>query len=348
MPKISLVVVLRSERANLARLLKHSNHCFDELIVVHDGPESFPSNIVASKKHFDFSKESSGPETFSLLRPDAPPNIFSKDFSRIKISSFSRLGYRWITCQRFHSSLYNLVKKYRGKFFEGPRCFQQEPHWPFAWRVARHNWVLRLDSDEYPSDEMRVWLRAFRRNLAINNTTSGFTCRWPFWNGRREINYDHLEWRPFLLNKRRAAFIGLAEQAPIPLSDWKSTGLTLHHRPNRKSFGLAYIFLRKQSYFWRNCIAFSLLKRPIDLPRWNYRQATWPIQWSQIIASPWSTGFRRFIKIFFSNLVLAQKHGIRRPTHQILALSLHQLSLSWTYGFIKFLNRFTRRSRSIF
>lgn len=342
MPKISLVVVLRNERANLTRLLRHANHCFDELVVVHDGPESYSSNIVASKRHFDFTKESLEPETCSLLRPGAPPSIFSKDFSRNKIPSFLKMGYRLVTSQRFDLSLYNLVKKYRGKFFEGPRCFQQEPHWPFAWRVARHNWILRFDSDEYPSDEMRVWLRAFRRNFVLKNTTSGFTCRWPFWSGRREIDYDHLEWRPFLINKRRTAFIGLAEQGPIPLADWKSTGLRLHHRPNRKSFGLAYIVLRRQSYFWRNCIAFSLLKRPIDLPRWNYSLATWPIQWSQIIKSPWSTGLRRFIKIIFGGFAFNQNHAAKRPAHQIVALALHQLLLSWTYGLINLLHRFMK------
>jgi len=340
MPKISLVVCLYREKDLLGRLMKHVEGCYDDLVVVHDGAETlaFPSSQT----------QQTSPEQFSLSSPQAPPVAMARDYGDLSRDSTMPPGYRLRRDLGATGTIQELVQQYKGSFYEGPRCFQQEPHWPFAWLVARHNWVLRLDSDEYPSDEMRVWLRAFRRNLAIDNTTSGFTCRWPFWNGRREINYDHLEWRPFLINKRRTAFIGLAEQAPIPLSDWKSTGLTLHHRPNRKSFGLAYIFLRKQSYFWRNCIAFSLLKRPIDLPRWNYRQATWPIQWSQIIASPWSTGFRRFIKIFFSNLVLAQKHGIRRPTHQILALSLHQLSLSWTYGFIKFLNRFTRRSRSIF
>jgi hypothetical protein len=340
MPKISLVVCLYREKDLLGRLMKHVEGCYDDLVVVHDGAETsaFPSTQT----------QHTSPEQLSLSSPQAPPVAMARDYGDLSRDSTMPPGYRLRRDLGATGTIQELVQQYKGSFYEGPRCFQQEPHWPFAWLVARHNWVLRLDSDEYPSDEMRVWLRAFRRNLAIDNTTSGFTCRWPFWNGRREINYDHLEWRPFLINKRRTAFIGLAEQGPIPLADWKSTGLTLHHRPNRKSFGFAYIFLRKQSYFWRSCIAFSLLKRPTDLPRWNYRQATWPIQWSQIIASPWSTGFRRFIRIIFSNLVLAQKHGLRRPTHQIVALSLHQLSIIWTYGFIKFLHRFTSRSLSLF
>jgi hypothetical protein len=39
MPKISLVVCLYKERDLLERLLLHAEGCYDDLLVVHDGPE---------------------------------------------------------------------------------------------------------------------------------------------------------------------------------------------------------------------------------------------------------------------------------------------------------------------
>ena len=38
MPKISLVVCLYREKELLERLLKHAQGCYDDLVVVHDGP----------------------------------------------------------------------------------------------------------------------------------------------------------------------------------------------------------------------------------------------------------------------------------------------------------------------
>jgi hypothetical protein len=39
MPKISLVVCLYKERDLLERLLRNAEGCYDDLVVVHDGPE---------------------------------------------------------------------------------------------------------------------------------------------------------------------------------------------------------------------------------------------------------------------------------------------------------------------
>ncbi|HHY85799.1 MAG TPA: hypothetical protein GYA07_09775, partial [Verrucomicrobia bacterium] len=52
-----------------------------------------------------------------------------------------------------------LVEGASGRFFERQREYQQEPHWPFAWEQARHDWILRLDADEFPSEPLKAWLK---------------------------------------------------------------------------------------------------------------------------------------------------------------------------------------------
>jgi hypothetical protein len=182
---------------------------------------------------------------------------------------------------------------------------------------------------------MRVWLRGFRKTAFALKNISGFSCLWPFWDGREEFFFTQMEWRPFLFHKQRVSFVGMAEQGPIPAFKWKSTGLTLHHRPHRSSFGLNYVLFRRQSYRWRKCIAASLMRRPIDLPCWHYSRETWPIHWAQIIQKPWSVGLRRFIRILAVNLGSMPKKGFKFFQSELFGAPFHQLLISWTYGFCR-------------
>src|SRR5437588_4577131 len=125
MPKISLIVCVHGDREPLARLLARSGDCYDELLVVHDGP----------------------------------------DFEDVR----------------------SLVAQYGGRFIERPRAYSQEPHIPFAIGEATHNWILRFDSDEYPSPELRQWLVQFRESAEVDRTISGYGWICPAWDGRKAI-----------------------------------------------------------------------------------------------------------------------------------------------------------------
>src|SRR5436190_16907293 len=111
MPKITLIVCTFGDRIPLSRLLEKSRNCYDELLVIHDGP----------------------------------------DFEDVN----------------------SLIGRYGGRFIERPRAFSQEPHVPFAIGEATHDWILRFDSDEYPSRELRDWLIDFRNVSDVDATIAG-------------------------------------------------------------------------------------------------------------------------------------------------------------------------------
>jgi hypothetical protein len=237
MPPISLVVCLHRQRDFLARLIPEVESYYDDLVVVHDGPD------------YEYVRE--------------------------------------------------VVEKAGGRFFAPEkREYQQEPHWPFAWAQARHDWILRLDADELPSKEMKKWLREFRQAPEPPPGTSGYTCIWPLWNGRREITKKWPAGRIFLFHRQRVKFFGMAEQVPVPDGVYQALDFILHHQPGRKSYGLYNILVRKQAYFWRNCIATSLLGKPTDLACWRWQDEQWPLGWEQIRRNPLWTAFKRVIKGF--------------------------------------------------
>jgi hypothetical protein len=235
MPAISLVICVHLQRDLLERLIREAQDCYDDLVVVHDGPDTTDVRAV--------------------------------------------------------------IEKAGGRFFEHPRVGSLEAQSPFAWGQAKHDWILRLDADEFPGDEMKTWLQEFRRAPEPSAEISGFTCIWPLWNKDHAITKRWPQGRIFLFHRQRVRFFGMVEQTPIPDVRYEPLNFILHHQPpGRKGYGLSNIVSRKQAYQWREYIAHSLLGKPTDLACWRWDNAAWPVAWEQIRQRPLWTAFKRLVK----------------------------------------------------
>ncbi|HRJ68127.1 MAG TPA: glycosyltransferase, partial [Beijerinckiaceae bacterium] len=246
MPALSLVVCLHREGAFLERMLAHADGCYDDLVVVHDGPDE--------------------------------------------------------------DAVRDIVEARGGRFFERPRSWQQEPHWSFAWEQARHDWILRWDADDLPSDALATWLRAFRTAPEPAAEISAFTCIYPLWDGKtaRTRRWPR---RIGLLNRHRVRHIGMADQPPIPDGEVTPLELVLRHEPDRPSYGVWYTVFRPTSRRWHLDIARSLLGKPTDLPCWRWTSPIWPPAWEAIRRHPLRTGLRRLFTTPFNNARAMIRHG---------------------------------------
>lgn len=183
-----------------------------------------------------------------------------------------------------------------GRFFEREPAFLQEPHWPFAWGEARHDWILRLDTDEFPSPELKKWLQEFRRAPEPAAEIAGYSCIWPLWDGQKAISKKWPAGRLFLLNKLRARFFGMCEQIPVLDGRCESLDLVLCHQPKRKSYGIYNTVIRRQTRSGAMHIARCLLGKPTDLVGWRWSSDVWPKHWEQIRQRPLWTAFKRIVK----------------------------------------------------
>ena len=249
MPAISLVVCLYQEGDLLRRMLARAAGCYDDLVVVHDGPDT--TNVRA------------------------------------------------------------IVEAAGGRFFERPREYQQEPHWPFAWGAAKHEWILRLDADEFPGPELRAWLQKFRAEPEPAAEIAGYSCIWPLWDGQRQVTQHWPDNRVFFFHRQRVRFFGMVEQMPEPDGQWERLSLVLEHQPKRVSYGLRYVFLRSHAANWRRVIAQSLLhESPMELAEWRWENRPWPEGWQQIRQRPLRTGFYRlFVGPVRTLFVIRRKEG---------------------------------------
>ena len=191
---------------------------------------------------------------------------------------------------------------------------------------------MRLDADEFPSEELRNWIFKFRMGKEeFSPSPSGFLSIWTQWDGKKELPPgDHAN-RLFLFDKSLVRYFGMAENTPEIESQVIPLKLLLHHRPNRPSFGLSNLFLRKQYGIWKKVIATSLLGSPLQLPRWRYSASEWTPHWRYIRDHPFS-------KIFLS-LSLGPLRDLKnafitgRPIrlNDVMASMLHQSMMAYTY-----------------
>ena len=284
MPAISLVVCVYGEGDLLTRLLQRAAGCYDDLVVVHDGPDI--------------------------------------------------TGVRAI------------VAAAGGRFFERPRAFQQEPHWPFVWEQAAHNWILRLDADEFPSDELKQWLEVFRCGSEPRPEISGYTCNWPLWNGHRQVSQKWPTGRNFLIHRQRVRFFGMVEQTPVADGHYEPLNLVLHHQPRRHAYDLANILLRKQAYDWRRVIAESLLGQPGELNCWRWEAVGWLEHWEQIRHQPLLTAFKRLT--IAPLRILRDQWRVERKLFPIAALAtpLHHVLICLKYWQLRRLYRKSRQRKN--
>ena len=341
MIKISLVVCLYKERDLLERLLTQCDGCYDDLIVVHDGVEyqnlngesgecgkSFKASAIIPSVRY--SPDWQTPESLSLKKPEAPSVELALDYAEMAPNAPIPTGYRLVEGDPVSGSIHELVAQHGGSFYEGPRCFQQEPHWPFAWWVAKHEWIFRLDADEFPNEDLKEWIISFRKGPETN-LPAGYLCIWTQWDGEKELPSGSDASRLFFFNKKRVNFFGMVEHTPMLEGEVIPLNLLLHHRPMRPSYGLKNLLFRKQNAIWKKVIASSLMGTPLQLPRWRYSSEQWSPHWSYIREHP--------IQKIFSSLTIGPirdiVHGIKKGrkirVNDVMATVLHQSLMALAY-----------------
>jgi len=273
MPKISLVVCLYKERDLLERLLKHADGCYDDLVVVHDG------------------KESSAVE----WKPGPPGSELAIDWAAYPPNSLPPSAFLENQTPETPGSLREFVRLQGGRFYEHPRVGSLEGQSPFGWWMAEHDWILRLDADEFPSQELCSFLVDFRNQSSPGVEISGFMCIWPYWNGCAATTKNWPRDRIFLFHRERVRFFGMVEQVPIPDTLLEPLPLILHHEPHGKRYGIRKTLFRKHAGNWRRVIASSLLGTPLDLPRWRWNSRCWPIGWEKVRSQPLKEAFCRIL-----------------------------------------------------
>lgn len=100
-------------------------------------------------------------------------------------------------------------------------------------------WILKIDADEFLSEELRACLP----DLARDETTGVFAFQWPIWNGERYLSRD-MPYKPVLFRKDLIYAIDFPHKGYSSNGPLKRVPVLLEHRPRYNNFSLA-VFRRK-------------------------------------------------------------------------------------------------------
>lgn len=161
-----------------------------------------------------------------------------------------------------------IAGKYTDKIFELEHIGVSEKHRPFAYKMAKNDWVLHLDGDEYLSPKLRLELENLISGNADIYEVSWSTCH-------KEKHYFWF-YKRALFRKSRVYFIGAAHEAVKPLSKEvkiKKTDHPLLHKPpqNNLSYSVFQNKWKKISRIQAN----QFLEDFSQIPKWNCPLNDW-------------------------------------------------------------------------
>lgn len=132
-----------------------------------------------------------------------------------------------------------ICRRYTDAIFERPFAGYMEAHLPFAFKQAIGDWILRIDGDEFLSEELGKNLKI----LASSDEAEAYSFVWPIWDGEKivaEKGYRKLS----LFKKDKISFISIIHFIPKIEGKIKMVDFTIYHRPDYNDFSLG-TFIKK-------------------------------------------------------------------------------------------------------
>lgn len=135
-----------------------------------------------------------------------------------------------------------IAKKYTKKTYTLPRKGRAALHLIAAIKKTKNDWVLKLDADEFLSEDLKKNLS----KLVSKKNVSAYTFVWPWWDGKK---YLSKEWpiKKVLFRKSKASFIQYPGwDEPKTKGKTCNTKFLLEHRPKRVTpFNSPQAFIEK-------------------------------------------------------------------------------------------------------
>lgn len=131
---------------------------------------------------------------------------------------------------------------FTNKVFERQKYGALEPHLVEALYMVENDWILRLDTDEYLSDDLIEHIS----KLNLNDTRfTHFTAKWREWMGQNINKQSKYQEKIVLFNKRFNMCIGIPHHAVLPLGEGISLNGYLEHIPIHVNYGFKELVFRK-------------------------------------------------------------------------------------------------------
>ena len=165
-------------------------------------------------------------------------------------------------------STIDICRKYTNKIYIRKHLGNSESHRPFSFKVAKNNWLLRLDADERITEELGNNLS----RLISNNKIGIYEMIVPTRYKGRYYDYSIRT----LFQKKLVSFIGAVHENVKPLNEEviiSKTKYKIIHEPKEDS--LTSSNYSKKIKGWARAQAEIYLSDFAIIPKWNYLASDW-------------------------------------------------------------------------
>lgn len=161
-----------------------------------------------------------------------------------------------------------IARKYTEKVIEEKWIGQAERHRVKTYAMAKNDWVIQIDADEYLSPELKEELG----NL-ISSPVGIYEVSWStFFNGKHHFWHR----KRALFRKSQTYFVGISHESVNPISKNIIVGKTDHallHKPAYNNSTLE--IFRSKWKKWAAIQARQLLENFSSIPKWNCPLDDW-------------------------------------------------------------------------
>lgn len=127
----------------------------------------------------------------------------------------------------------SIARKYTDRIFIEPHKGEAELHQSQALEYASYPWIIKVDADEYLSEELRISLRS----LVCDERYDCYSFIWPIWNGHKYISKD-LPYKEALFRKDKIYSVDFPHKNLCTNGNLKKVPLVLEHRPGYNNYTL--------------------------------------------------------------------------------------------------------------
>ncbi len=129
-----------------------------------------------------------------------------------------------------------IAKKYTKKVRQLEHKGMGELYVIEAIQMAQFSWILRMDADEFLSDDLRNNIR----NLIKNDSIDAYTFIWKIWNGKKYIS-EKFPFKKSFCRKENSYFIEFPGMELETRGVTKSTEYVLEHMPLYNNYTLRMV-----------------------------------------------------------------------------------------------------------
>lgn len=166
----------------------------------------------------------------------------------------------------------DIASKYTKHIYVKEHTGEAEAHRPLAYKKAGCEWIMKIDADEYLTEESK---KLIRMEICSGKAVDGYSLTWPIWDGKEYIT-SKWPYKPCIFRKEKMRYIAFVHSEETVDGEMKRLSARLEHQPQYNNLSLKTFYTKHKK--WIKIHAEFLNKSIYSLDSFNVSgERKWPL-----------------------------------------------------------------------